>query len=107
MSRWFVFDQATKNEVRSRLGVDPEMGNDPRHATNVLTMAISSQPAVAVVPAAQGKVLVMRTRPAESPQPKTETSSRLAPAGFLGLTDTIDMETEPEQPKKWWQKILG
>jgi hypothetical protein len=40
--------------------------------------------------------------------PPARPASNLAPAGFLGLSDSIDMDTEPEsnRPKKWWQKIL-
>jgi hypothetical protein len=46
------------------------------------------------------------TRPQPKPIP-AKTPSNLAPAGFLGLSDSIDMDSEPEQPKKWWQKIIG
>jgi hypothetical protein len=109
MSRWIVFDQATADTVHSRCGVRPELHADERG--EILQMVLKSRAAVAVGPASQpGKVLLVRTRRQERPQapPPARAASNLAPAGFLGLSDSIDMDTEPEpeQPKKWWRKIL-
>ena len=109
MSRWIVFDQATANTVQSRCGIRPEVQVDERG--EILQMALKSRAAVAVGPASQpGKVLLIRISRQERSQtsPTSKSASNLAPAGFLGLTDSIDMDTEPEPErlKKWWQKIL-
>ena len=118
MSRWIVFDQQTADAVQSRCGVRPELHADERG--EILQMVLQSRAAVAVGPASQpGKALLIRmTRPEREPAQKvssppapsetTKPASNLAPAGFLGLSDSIDMDSEPEpdSPEKWWQKIL-
>jgi hypothetical protein len=128
MSRWIVFDEQTADAVQSRCGLRPEVHADERG--EILQMVLQSRAAVAVGPAPQsGKALLIRmTRPQHQatrqtvhklpsppppqltpPTPETpKPASNLAPAGFLGLTDSIDMDSEPEsdRPKKWWQRIL-
>ena len=128
MSRWIVFDHQTADAVQSRCGLRPEVRADERG--EILQMVLQSRAAVAVGPAPQsGKALLIRmTRPERHaarepeqqvpsppappvtpPAPATpQPASNLAPAGFLGLSDSIDMDSEPEpdRPKKWWQKIL-
>lgn len=112
MSRWIVFDQTTADAVQTHWGVRPELRAQERG--EILEMVLHSRAAIAVGPAPQpGKVLLIRTsRPqpprTPPPMPPARPASNLAPAGFLGLSDSIDMDTEPEsnRPKKWWQKIL-
>jgi hypothetical protein len=106
MSRWIVFDSATANAVQSRWGVRPEVHAEERG--EIMRMVLQSRAAVAVGPAAQpGKVLLVRiSRQQRPPTSPAKPASTLAPAGFLGLSDSIDMDTEPQRPKKWWRKIL-
>jgi hypothetical protein len=106
MSRWIVFDHATADAVHSRWSVHPEVHAEERG--EIMQMVLQSRAAVAVGPAAQpGKVLLIRmTRQQCPPATPPKPASRLAPAGFLGLSDSIDLDTEPQQPKKWWRKIL-
>ena len=106
MSRWIVFDHATANAVQSRRGVRPEVHAEERG--EIMQMVLQSRAAVAVGPAAQpGKVLLIRmTRQERPPTTSAKPASNLAPAGFLGLSDSIDMDTEPERPKKRWQNFL-
>ncbi len=108
MSRWIVFDQPTADMVESSTGIRPEVRGDAT-ADAVVELALNSPTALAVLPDEQpGNAVLMRvTRPQpgrRSSPPRT--TSNLAPAGFLGLSDGIDMVSEPEQPVKWWQRIL-
>ena len=110
MTRWIVFDHPTADTVQASTGIRPEVrGGDGAACDRVVELALNSRAALAVVPGEQpGNAVLMRvTRPQpgrRSSPPRT--TSNLAPAGFLGLSDGIDMESEPEQPKKWWQRIL-
>jgi hypothetical protein len=108
MSRWIVFDQTTADALHAHWGMRPELRAEERG--EILQMVLQSRAAIAVGPAPQpGKVLLIRTsRPQPPPTPPAKPASNLAPAGFLGLSDSIDMDTDPEsdRPKKWWQKIL-
>ncbi len=107
MSRWIVFDQAAADAVQSR-GVRPETRADADQPGKIVSMAVDARSAVAMVPTGiAGKVLVMSLRRAAPAPTQRQTASNMAPAGFLGLSDTIDMDSEPEQPTKWWQKIIG
>jgi hypothetical protein len=109
MSRFLVFDQATANAVQSRTGVPAAFDPAAADPASILAGALGSEAAIAVVPAGKpGKALLLRlSRPPMPPKPEPKPASSLAPAGFLGLTDAIDMDGEPEQPRKWWRKILG
>ncbi len=105
MSRWIIFDQAAAEAVKSQCGVSAEMRE---HATNLLAETVQAETAVAVLPSpTPGKLLVMRTSRSHALRRPAVSSSNLAPSGFLGLTDAIDMDSEPEPPKTWWQKIIG
>ncbi len=109
MSRFLVFDQATANAVQSRTGVPAAIDSAAADPASILARALVSQAAIAVVPAGKpGKALLMRLSRAQvPPKPESKPASSLAPAGFLGLTDAVDMDSEPEQPRKWWRKVLG
>ncbi len=108
MGRWIVFDQPAADAVRSQCGVYAEIRRGAEHMPNLVALAEESQSAVAVAPGCTpGKLLVMRFHRSASSKAAEQKSSQLAPAGFLGLSDSIDMDSEPEQPKKWWQKIIG
>ncbi len=105
MSRWIVFDQPAAEAVKSQCGVKAEVRE---RTANLLAEAVQAETAVAVLPSpAPGKVLVMRSSRSHAAPRRAEQASNLAPSGFLGLTDAIDMDSEPEPPKKWWQKIIG
>jgi hypothetical protein len=109
MSRWIVFDQPTADAVESRAGLRPELRAEAVASPKIVELALNSQASLAVIPGEQpGRAILMRvSHQARRPQPAApKPASNLAPAGFLGLSDGIDMDTEPEQPKKWWQKIL-
>ena len=108
MSRCIVFDRSTADAVRARTGLPAEIHSDTGNSRSILAAAVQSRAAVAVLPApSSNRVVVMRfTRQQRPPMPPPQPDTRLAPAGFLGLSDSIDMDSEPEQPKKWWQKIL-
>ncbi len=104
MSRWIVFDQPAAAAVKSRCGATAEV-REP--AANLLAETVQAEAAVAVLPSpTPGKLLVMRTSRTHAARRPVEPASNLAPSGFLGLSDTIDMDSEPESPKKWWQKII-
>lgn len=106
MSRWIVFDQRTADAVQSRSGIRPEIRAD--QPGMIMAMAVNSRAAVAVLPAAEtGHLLLMRVTRSPAMPAAPKVSSNLAPTGFLGLSDSIDMDSEPEQPKRWWQKITG
>ncbi len=106
MSRWIVFDQAGADAVQHRSGSSPEIRTGGDQASEIISMALQSRGAVAVLPAAAGPNAVLIRIHARQAPPAPDASSKMAPAGFLGLSDTIDMDDEPEPPKKWWQKIL-
>lgn len=122
MGRLIVFDQEAASAVRERIGVEPELRRESIRASRFLELAIVKS-SIAVMPGEQpGTAIVMRVLRRELPgetaqvlqaNPASSGSAdrypdggNLAPAGFLGLSDSIDMETEPEKPKKWWQKLL-
>jgi hypothetical protein len=106
MSRCIVFDQHTADAVQSRSGIRPEIRADQPGA--LMAMAVNSRAALAVLPAAEpGHVLLMRVSRPQARPAAPKVSSNMVPTGFLGLSDSIDMDSEPEQPKKWWQKITG
>lgn len=108
MIRCLVFDRATADAIRARTGLAAEIDSAAGDPASILQRALQSQAAVALVPTGKpGKVLLMHMvhRPvanATAPKP----ASNLAPAGFLGLSDAIDMDSEPSSPNKWWQKLL-
>jgi hypothetical protein len=109
MSRWLVFDQATADSVETRSGIRPEVRAGAVVPAKIVELALNSRAALAVVPGeAPGSAVLMRvTRFGPIAAATTaKTAANLAPAGFLGLSDGIDMDSEPEKPKKWWQKIL-
>jgi hypothetical protein len=109
MSRWIVFDQPTADAVETRAGVRPEVRDDAVAPARIMELALNSRASLAVIPGeAAGSAVLMRvTRRQASPQPTgAKPAASLAPAGFLGLSDGVDMDSEPERPKKWWQKIL-
>lgn len=108
MSRWIVFDQPTADAVESRAGVRPELRVDAAVPAKIMELALNSRASLAVMPGEHpGSALLMRVSRRQLPPPSTpKPASNLAPAGFLGLSDAVDMDSEPEQPKKWWQKIL-
>ena len=106
MSRCIVFDPATARAVQSHLRIRPEIRTD--QPGTILEIVENSRAVVAVAPATEpGNVLLIRVTRQERTQTPEKTPSNLAPAGILGLTDSIDMDSEPEQPKKWWRKIIG
>ncbi len=106
MGRWIVFDQGAAEAVQRR-SESPQIGTDEQ-ASDILEKVLHCRAAIAVVPAAaRDNVVVMRIRRMPAPPAVDAAASKLAPAGFLGLSDTIDMDEEPEPPKKWWRKVLG
>jgi hypothetical protein len=109
MSRWLVFDEPTADAVQTRGGIRPEVSADAVAPARVMELALNSGASLAVVPGEEpGSAVLMRvTRRQSSPKGSAvNPASHMAPAGFLGLSDGIDMDTELERPKKWWQKIL-
>ncbi len=129
MSRTIVFDRATADALRERTGVQPELRQESIRATKFLEMMVLSESSVAVMPGEEpGTAILMRVLRQEQrkamarvpqveavdaassdpppPAAKRDQSGVLAPSGFLGLYDSVDMDTEPEKPKKWWQKLL-
>lgn len=105
MSRWIVFDERTAEAVESQSGIRPEIRD---RSGTILAMAIASPAAVAVLPAAEpGHVLLMRVNRPQPAAVPVKAASNMVAAGFLGLSDSIDMDSEPERPKGWWQKITG
>lgn len=119
MSRWIVFDESSAHAVQTSAGVQPEIRPETVKAGKFFDMALESRASVAIMPGehARGAILMRVSRreqsretaagsPASNIAPARRPTSNMAPAGFLGLSDGIDMDSEPEQPKKWWQKIL-
>ncbi len=108
MNHWIVFDEPTADAVRTVSEGEPEIRRAAE--ANLLATILEAPRAVALLPAdAFGNVLVIHARRQEPGQSQKPTPSQrnLAPAGFLGLSDSIDMDSEPEPPKKWWRKITG
>ncbi|MGI9103695.1 MAG: hypothetical protein ACR2IF_14750 [Terriglobales bacterium] len=106
MNRWIVFDQPTANAVKTQSGDNAEVR--PASQAKVVAGVLGAQHAVGVLPTGTpGKVLLMHAQRRQRPQGQPKRDNHLAPAGFLGLSDSIDMDTEPEPPKKWWKKITG
>ena len=129
MGRFIVFDRASASAVRVRTGAKPELRQEPIRAGNFLDLAVRASTSVAVMPGEQpGTAILMRVlsrehhaepvhieqnqvsaKPSSAVEDKRyekQADSGLAPSGFLGLSDSVDMDSEPEKPKKWWQKLL-
>jgi len=112
MSRWVVFDQATADAVPPPAGSSLELHHDPQmQPASVVALAMGATgSSVALVPAADGEhTLVMRFLRHSRPQPAAkpqQSATRTAPAGFLGLSDELVLDDQPEPPKNWWQKLL-
>ncbi|MGZ4817700.1 MAG: hypothetical protein ACXVZJ_03690 [Terriglobales bacterium] len=109
MSRWIVFDESTAHAVQTSTGVQPEIRPGAVKPGKFFDLALESRASVAIMPGEhEGGAILMRVSRREQSRETAAGSpaSNMAPAGFLGLSDGVDMDSEPERPKKWWQKIL-
>ncbi len=69
--------------------------------------ALKEQETVVPEPAIQEiHTEALAPRHAEPAPPETKQISTFA-TGILGLTDSPMFEDEPEEKKKWWQKLIG
>jgi hypothetical protein len=109
MSRWIVFDESTAHAVQTSAGVQPEIRPEAVKPGKFFDIALDSRASVAIMPGEHpgGAILMRVSRREQRPEAAVGSpASNMAPAGFLGLSDTVDMDREPERPRKWWQKIL-
>jgi hypothetical protein len=122
MARCFAFDKPTAQAISRDFHMlafcDPDA--DP------ISSALCSTTATALLfmPAASpNRILVakLQRKPVPSsfpephqrkpiastvPEPQMTDPSSFEATGFLGLTDRLVYEAEPETARKWWQKIL-
>lgn len=109
MARWIAFDQQTSSLLRSSLAqgttvetfgrgpVDYALAK-PNAVVTLLPSAGDSNVGIAIFrwPRERFAKVVAAARPK---------SGKTRVTGFLGLTDEVLMEDEPQEKKSWWRRF--
>ena len=112
MTHWTVHDRRAAEMVAAVGGPGAEITTTPLSSAQALELALACPPSVALLPSSvPGQTCIIQiTRPRLAAQPSPERAelagASYVAAGFLGLADEVVLESEPEKPRKWWQKLL-
>ena len=129
MTHWTVCDRNVADLVMAIAGPEAELQTSAISREQALEVALACPPAVALLPSpvpghtcvvqiTRHRVQVpmsveprvpapMTVQPSErAHEPEPRSTASYVAGGFLGLADEVVLETEPEKPKKWWQKLL-
>lgn len=101
MARWIAFDEESTAAaaLRTKAAVTFQPGDALRSALS------NGQHGIVIMPTDEaGQLTLLRLRP-NVPMPAEVPAAR-EPTGFLGLSDRLIVEQEPEPSRKWWQRIL-
>ncbi|MFB3815986.1 MAG: hypothetical protein ACE14L_17930 [Terriglobales bacterium] len=99
MTKWIAFDDASVSALSRRTGAQTELG-----VGDALAVALSAEaPALVMLPGVEGGVMVITVAAGEK-QPARE-SPRYVASGFLGLTDELATEEQPQEERpSWWRR---
>lgn len=102
MARWIAFDEESTATVaaQTQAAVSFQRGD-------ALDAALTAEkPAVVLLPGDSSNVLLLQVRRNPSALPAGDEPVAFEATGFLGLHDEPVFEEEPQQKKKWWQRLL-
>jgi len=115
---WIAFDEVTHDALNRLREADDQVGFS---ADDPLDYALRSEKSSVVLLPSGDEVVLLTIKhnvinnniwPEEIPsqpepsEPKVEAGIHYVGGGFLGLSDEVALDEEPEQHKSWWKRLF-